>query len=292
MADKATSNLTAASALDGTELVPIVQGGNSRKATVLKISEGSRGADIASATTTDIGAATGDFIDVTGTTTITGLGTIAAGVERTVRFTGALTLTHNATSLILPGAANILTVAGDVAQFRSLGSGNWRCVGFLQSNSLPLKGTAFPTSPVTDQIFYRTDRRIEYFYDGTRWLSTQLFTLHAPQDGSYTVTSANRFRTAIPWGSVYDIYILYISISYIFVGTGGWTTTFNANKGSTTTSVGTIVVATANSGDHYFAKTDINAVYSAYFDLDYTFTKNSGSATFYPMPAMTYRLIG
>lgn len=89
-----------------------------------------KGADIASASTTDIGAATGDFVDVTGTTTVTALGTIAAGIERTVRFTGALTLTHNATSLILPGAANITTVAGDIAIFRSLGSGNWLCVNY------------------------------------------------------------------------------------------------------------------------------------------------------------------
>ena len=92
-----------------------------------------KGADIASATTTDIGAATGEFVDVTGTTTITGLGTIAAGIVRTVRFTGALTLTHNATSLILPSGANITTAANDVAQFRSLGSGNWQCVGYSRA---------------------------------------------------------------------------------------------------------------------------------------------------------------
>lgn len=94
-------------------------------------STNAKGADIASATTTDIGAATGEFVDVTGTTTITGLGTIAAGIVRTVRFTGALTLTHNATSLILPGSANITTTNGDAAQFRSLGSGNWKCINYM-----------------------------------------------------------------------------------------------------------------------------------------------------------------
>ena len=90
-----------------------------------------KGSDIASATTTDIGAATAEFVDVTGTTTITGLGTIDAGIVRTVRFTGALTLTHNATSLILPGGANITTAANSIFMFRSLGSGNWICVGYL-----------------------------------------------------------------------------------------------------------------------------------------------------------------
>lgn len=89
-----------------------------------------KGADIPSAATTDIGAATGNYIHVTGTTTITALGTIQAGAERTVEFDGILTITHNATSLILPGAQNILTSAGDVAIFRSEGSGNWRCVSY------------------------------------------------------------------------------------------------------------------------------------------------------------------
>lgn len=93
-----------------------------------------KASDIASAATTDIGAATAEFVDVTGTTTITGLGTIGAGIVRTVRFTGALTLTHNATSLILPGAANITTAANDRAVFRSLGSGNWLCVAYQKAD--------------------------------------------------------------------------------------------------------------------------------------------------------------
>ena len=82
-------------------------------------------ADVASATTTDIGAATTDYVRITGTTTITGLGTATAGVRRLIRFEGVLTFTHNATSLILPGAANITTAAGDRCEAISLGSGNW-----------------------------------------------------------------------------------------------------------------------------------------------------------------------
>lgn len=84
-----------------------------------------QGATIASATTTNLATATGDFVDVSGTTTITGFGTAAAGTIRTVRFTGALTLTHNATSLILYSKSNITTYNGLVMRFRSLGSGNW-----------------------------------------------------------------------------------------------------------------------------------------------------------------------
>jgi hypothetical protein len=108
-----------------------------------------KGSDIASAATTDIGAATAEFVDVTGTTTITALGTIDSGIERTVRFTGALTLTHNATSLILPGSANITTANGDCAIFRSLGSGNWKCVSYVKQSGIPLINPSTFTSDVT-----------------------------------------------------------------------------------------------------------------------------------------------
>lgn len=82
-------------------------------------------ATVASATTTDIGAASSDKVSITGTTTITGFGTATAGIRREGRFTGALLLTHNATSLILPGGASITTAAGDRFTAYSLGSGNW-----------------------------------------------------------------------------------------------------------------------------------------------------------------------
>jgi hypothetical protein len=87
-----------------------------------------------SAATVAIGAAAGNYIGITGTTTITAFDTMQAGAERTLEFAAALTLTHNATSLILPGGANITTAAGDVATFRSEGGGNWRCVSYMKAS--------------------------------------------------------------------------------------------------------------------------------------------------------------
>jgi len=101
-----------------------------------------QGTNIASATTTDIGAALGNYVNITGTTTITGLGTIAAGAWRNVTFTGALILTYNATSLILPTSANITTAAGDTALFVSEGSGNWRCLFYSRRSGAALVGGA------------------------------------------------------------------------------------------------------------------------------------------------------
>src|SRR5262249_60322874 len=83
--------------------------------------------DVASAATCDIGAAASLEVQITGTTTITSFGTVAHAV-RFLRFAGALTLTHNGTSLILPGAANITTAAGDTCIALSDASGNGRVV--------------------------------------------------------------------------------------------------------------------------------------------------------------------
>ena len=91
---------------------------------------------VASAATTDIAGAAANSVIISGTTTITGLGTIAAGALRHVTFSGALVLTHSATALILPGAANITTAANDCAEFLSLGSGNWRCTVYTRAAAI------------------------------------------------------------------------------------------------------------------------------------------------------------
>lgn len=106
-----------------------------------------KGADITSVGgAPDIGAASGNYLDITGTTTVTSLGTVASGTQRVVRFTGALTLTHNGTSLLLPGAANITTAANDTAGFVSLGSGNWKCLWYQRYNGTALTGATAATS--------------------------------------------------------------------------------------------------------------------------------------------------
>lgn len=84
---------------------------------------------VASAATCDIGAASTTYVTISGTTTITSLGT-GANKLRFVQFSGSLTLTYNGTSLILPGAQNIITAAGDSGIFISDGIGNWRCIAW------------------------------------------------------------------------------------------------------------------------------------------------------------------
>lgn len=89
--------------------------------------------NVASAGTADIGPLTSPKVQITGTSTITSLGTTVTCL-RYVRFGGALTLTNNATSLILPGNFSITTAAGDTGIFLSDGSGNYRCYSYKSFN--------------------------------------------------------------------------------------------------------------------------------------------------------------
>ena len=90
---------------------------------------------LASAATTDIGGQNSPFVEISGTTGITSLGTNYNG-PRFLRFTGALLLTHSS-SMSLTGAANITTAAGDtcVAYPNSAGNG-WTVVSYQRGAAL------------------------------------------------------------------------------------------------------------------------------------------------------------
>jgi len=68
--------------------------------------------DLASAATTNIGGQAARKLRITGTTGITSFGTTYHG-PIVLRFGGALTITHHATTLICPGGVNLITEAGD-----------------------------------------------------------------------------------------------------------------------------------------------------------------------------------
>lgn len=110
-------------------------------------------ASLASAATTDIGAQDSSYLNITGSTTITSLGTASrSGIRRLLRFDAALVLTYNATTLILPGSDDFLTAAGDILEFVSEGS-NWRCIRALRRSG---SAANFETGSWTPVISFAT----------------------------------------------------------------------------------------------------------------------------------------
>lgn len=93
---------------------------------------------VSSASTVDLGATASRNVQINGSTAITSFGTTTSGVHRRIVMGGALDLTYNATSLILPSSATIRTAAGDVFEAISLGSGNWKVFNYERLDSQPI----------------------------------------------------------------------------------------------------------------------------------------------------------
>jgi len=97
----------------------------------------SKGADVASATALAV-QKDGNYFDVTGTTTITSINTTGgAGTVIKLHFDGACQLTHSSTNLILAGAQNFTTEAGDELEFVEYGSGTYRQTGWCLAGTKP-----------------------------------------------------------------------------------------------------------------------------------------------------------
>jgi hypothetical protein len=105
-----------------------------------------KGADVASAGTISLGE--GGFFHITGTTTITDVdwATAKDGRVAWVTFDGILTLTHHATTLKLPGGANITTAAGDRACFVQDAGDNVICLAYVRADGTALVGGGVTTA--------------------------------------------------------------------------------------------------------------------------------------------------
>jgi len=163
--------------------------------------------DVASATTCAIGAAASNYVRITGTTTITGMGTVASGIYRDVVFAGALTLTYNATSLILPTAANIVTVAGDTAGFVSDGSGNWRCLYYTRASGQPVAA-----NPV-----YVTMKAIAAFpfsFSYTPLRSTSILTVEVDIPSIGGTNTTNSLTVTVGASTLNTAYMQYTNLAY------------------------------------------------------------------------------
>jgi len=110
----------------------------------------SQGAPIASAGTVNLDTSTGDYVQITGTTTWTAI-TLAQGRQVATEMAGICTIT-NGSNLILPNAANITTAAGDVYVWRGEASGVVRLVGYCLASGAALiipTNLNLPGSPTT-----------------------------------------------------------------------------------------------------------------------------------------------
>jgi hypothetical protein len=102
---------------------------------------------LASASTVDLMSAGSNIVYISGTTTINSFGTSAETNLIYVKFLGALTLTYNATSMLLPGPGHMTTAANDEAIFLNLGGGNWKCISYTPYSQTGTGATVRASNP-------------------------------------------------------------------------------------------------------------------------------------------------
>lgn len=155
--------------------------------------------DVASASTCTIYSANSNYIRITGTTSITSLGTptVTTGLTsmyRHVVMQGAVLLTHSA-SLILPNnGSNITTAAGDSFIVVNEGSGVSRVIGYQRADGTPLQAVSTVagwtrSARTANTILGTADHR--YLIDITANTFTQTFTAAATLGDKWMVEIRN-----------------------------------------------------------------------------------------------------
>jgi hypothetical protein len=164
-------------------------------------------------------------------------------------------------------------------------------------------GTSFPTA-VTGDRYWRTDKGLEFYYDGTRWLSTHLFAIVMPNWNETTsgtsVTTTGTLRCGIPPAAGgTDWYIVDGTLDFDVNGgtalgaSHNWVVTFAKND--VNVSPTTISTYTINSGSSSVLRSITNSINAllgtASFMLEITATKTGTPGNLIHWFTFTYRVV-
>jgi len=163
-----------------------------------------------------------------------------------------------------------------------------------------LSGSSFPGAPTSGQFFWHTTRRLEYFYDGTRWLTTTLYDTTLPNFPVIHPISATGIssRLMVPHAGVYDLWVEDFQAAFYVTGgtalgashkwvcrlikypAAGVMATINIDSGASD--------AWRNSG-----QVAIDALMgTTNFEVEVDAAKTGTPGTLQFMPSMTYRMVG
>jgi hypothetical protein len=143
--------------------------------------------------------------------------------------------------------------AGDLFRRTDRGGSQYVYTGAAWTQTNVPNVTAFWGTPSTEDRCYRTDRNIEYFYDGTRWLSSFLYLLpFGPTDIAFNAgVTAVCARLTIPTiAGTYDVWIEAIDVNVLPMatndGTHYWTVTARKTVNATSANLGATFTTAAD----------------------------------------------
>jgi len=208
--------------------------------------------DLAGATTTSLGTIPSRNVNVTGSGwSCTSFGSVADTVAPIyfLTFAAAGTLVNGA-NLVLPGAANITTGAGDSAIAMYLGAGAWKVVSYQQYASAPASAYQF-----YQRVVYTSNN--SYTPSGNTRLIRVIMTGGGGGAGGARATDSGEGSAAAAGGGgageTADFYMAIgdisapVSVTIGAAGTGGTSSGTNGSNGGTS-SFGAYAIATGGSG--------------------------------------------
>lgn len=160
----------------------------------------------------------------------------------------------------------------------------------------PSSGSSNPGSPTTNDLFFRTDLGLWIYYDGTRWLSAQLFTQDLRNaDSLLPVTATLNLRAPHPFGGLYGVYVERASItSFPTAATAAnyFTGQFIAVDGTSNTNLGSTISTQNDTINSWTTKgVSVGVVLSSAYDYFQLGLTETGTASSFILGALTYRLI-
>jgi len=154
-------------------------------------------------------------------------------------------------------------------------------------------GTAFPSGPATNQRYTRTDLGLDFYWDGTRWVTTTLYTMQPSFQeiaSSSGWSSSTITRGAMPHPTL-DIYIVdFWADTYVATtndGSNYWTMALNGVTGA---SLSTVSNAASSLIQETAAVGQVKTAGNAWIQCDITKMSSPGGLT--ATIAFSYRLIG
>lgn len=165
-------------------------------------------------------------------------------------------------------------------------------------------GTGFPTAATGDR-YWRTDTALEYYYDGTRWVTTQLFTHNPTGPGAVLALSAtgNVGRVNTDVGTGTDLWLVNC-VTKFFVASGGtalgashkWVGTV-VKLDTSNNSGGTLDTINVDSGSSATWRTQTTAIAAllgttaTYPAISFAWTKTGTPGNLSMVQTLTFRVV-
>ncbi len=160
-------------------------------------------------------------------------------------------------------------------------------------------GTSFPGSPSSGDRYFRSDRGIAYYYDGTRWLSEQIFTMEIPGYGINQVNTVDYILAPPFRQQSYDIYIEAFSMASINTLATPASNYFSFRlktfevTGSVTTNLGSGFNTSGNAQNVWVCQSEsIGAVVASSIEILIVSLTETGTQSILHAVSIPYRVIG